>query len=101
MNETPALADLFDQLHAMRAALHADELDGVEALLNRHDRDVRAFLHADGGRSAGYDAMATLLRAQLELQQDMQAAREQARIRMQSTQRADRAARAYLSVVGG
>ena len=101
MSTAPALADLFAQLDGMRHALHAGELDDVERLLNRHDHDVRAFLHADGGRNAGYDALATLLRAQLELQQDMQAAREQARIRMQSTQRADRAARAYLSVVGG
>lgn len=99
MNAAPALDDLFAQLDAMRTALHAGELDDVEALLNRHDRDVRAFLHGDGGRTAGYDALATLLRAQLELQTTMQDAREQARLRMQSAHRADRVARAYLSVV--
>ena len=62
---------------------------------------MRAFLHADGGRSAGYDALAVLLRAQLELQKSMQDAREQVRIRMHVNQSADRAARAYLSVVEG
>ena len=101
MSAAPALDDLFAQLDGMRRALHAGELEEVERLLNRHDHDVRAFLHADSGRTAGYDALAVLLRAQLDLQKSMQDAREQARVRMHATQRADRAARAYLSVVGG
>ena len=101
MSAAPALDDLFDQLNAMRRALHAGELEDVERLLNRHDHDVRAFLHADDGRAAGCDDLASLLRAQLELQKTMRDAREQARIRMHASQRADRAARAYLSVVEG
>ena len=64
MSAAPALDDLFAQLDGMRHALHAGELEDVERLLNRHDHDVRAFLHADGGRTAGYDALAVLLRAQ-------------------------------------
>lgn len=96
----PTLESLFAQLEAMRAELEAGQLHNVETLLNHHDRDVRAFLHSDAGRAAGYDALAGLLRAQLDLQRQMQAERDAVRQRMQASHRADRAARAYLSLAG-
>ena len=79
MSAAPALDDLFAQLDAMRHALHAGDLEDVERLLNRHDHDVRAFLHADGGHD-----LASLLRAQLELQKTMQDARWLACMRMRA-----------------
>ncbi|MEL1264270.1 hypothetical protein [Pseudoxanthomonas putridarboris] len=98
MSTAPTLDELFAQLQAMQADLRDGQLHDVEPMLLRHDRDVRAFLHADGGRAAGYDALATLLRAQLDLQQQMKDAREESRRQMQASQRADRAARAYLAL---
>jgi hypothetical protein len=98
MNPLPTLDDLFAQLQAMQTELQGGQLHNVEQLLARHDTDVRAFLHADGGREAGYDALAKLLRAQLDLQQQMKLARDETSRQMQATQRADRAARAYLAL---
>lgn len=98
MSPAPALDELFAQLQAMQAELQGGQLHNVEQLLIQHDRDVRAFLHADSGREAGYDALATLLRAQLDLQQQMKRARDETSRQMQATQRADRAARAYLAL---
>lgn len=98
MNGAPALDALFAQLQAMQADLRDGRLHDVERMLPRHDRDVRAFLHAADGRAADCDALATLLRAQLDLQQQMENAREESRRLMQASQRADRAARAYLAL---
>lgn len=98
MSMAPTLDELFAQLQSLQQGLREGELENMEQLLLRHDRDVRAFLHADGGRTAGYDALATLLRAQLDVQQQMKDAREETRRQLQLTQRGDRVARAYLAL---
>ncbi|GGD42067.1 hypothetical protein [Pseudoxanthomonas indica] len=96
-----ALDDLFAQLQTMHAQLQNGELESVQVLLNQHDRDVRDFMHAAVGRDAGADALGNLLYAQLQLQDRLRDARDEAARQMRSTQQAGHAARAYLATSGG
>jgi hypothetical protein len=95
------LQTLLEDLAGIRVALQEAELDQAHHLLIRHDRAVREFMHSDDGRQAGYDALAHLLREQLEVQARLTRARDEAAHRMHSSQQADRAARAYLASAGG
>ena len=95
------LQTLLEDLAGIRVALQEAELDHAHHLLIRHDRAVREFMHSDDGRHAGYDALAHLLREQLEVQARLTRARDEAARRMHSSQQADRAARAYLASAGG
>lgn len=92
-----SLDDLFAQLQSMHDGLQNEELEAVQLQLIQHDRDVRDFMHGDGGRDAGAEALASLLYAQLQLQDRLRDARDAAARRMRSSQQAERATRAYLS----
>lgn len=95
------LQALFEDLAGIRGALQNEQLEQAHALLVRHDRAVRDFMHSAEGRQAGYDALAHLLREQLEVQAIMTRARDDAARQMQAARQADRAARAYLAQAGG
>lgn len=95
------LQALFDDLAGIRAALREAQLEQAGILLIRHDRAVREFMRSSEGRLAGYDALAHLLREQLEVQAMMTRARDEAARQMQAVRQAGRAARAYLAQAGG
>lgn len=101
MMDINPLQMLFEDLAGIRVALQEAELEQAHHLLIRHDRAVRDFMHSADGRQAGYDALAHLLREQLEVQAHMTKARDEAARQMQALQQADRAARAYLAQAGG
>ncbi|WP_411834827.1 hypothetical protein [Pseudoxanthomonas mexicana] len=93
------LSRLFDDLDDMHQALRADDLDRLQSLMTQHDWGVRCFMEAEGHRADPAE-LARLLAGQQDLQKAMERARHAASRQLHASQKAGRASRAYLSVVG-
>lgn len=91
------LEDLLADLQGMRPPLQSGDLESVQRLLIQHDRKVREFMHSPAGRAASYAQLAALLRAQRDLERSLRQARDEAAGLMHASDKADRAARAYLA----
>jgi len=99
MSASPTLSHLFADLDEMHRALQADDLERLQAVMTRHDLGVRLYMQSHA-QQADRQALAQLFTGQRDLQAAMEQAREHASQQMQATQRAGRATRAYLSLVG-
>lgn len=96
MDTATALDELLADLQAMQTHLQMGELEAVEHSLIRHDRKVREFVHSTAGRAATQAQLAMLLQAQYGLERELRKSRDEVAKLMQSSSKADRAARAYL-----
>jgi hypothetical protein len=96
MDAATALDELLADLQAMQTHLQMGELEAVEHSLIRHDRKVREFVHSPVGRIATQAQLAMLLQAQYGLERELRKSRDEVAKLMQSSSKADRAARAYL-----
>lgn len=96
MDAATALDELLADLQAMQTHLQMGELEAVELSLIRHDGKVREFAHSPVGRTATQAQLAMLLQAQYGLERELRKSRDEVAKLMQSSSKADRAARAYL-----
>ncbi len=91
---TPALEDLQQQLHELRAALAADDDAHAAALMRAHDHDLRQYLATHG--TAAREALGGLLQMQSAAMAEMRARRDAASAALRLNRRSSHAARAYL-----
>lgn len=90
----PALEDLRQQLHDLRAAVAAHDDLRATALVMAHDGDLRRYLDAHG--TVEHAALAELLQQQNAAMAEMRAHRDAAAQALRSGRRSSQAARAYL-----
>jgi hypothetical protein len=101
MSAAVTLEVLHEHLRCMQAGLHEGDVEAVARLLATHDHDMRRFLFSEAGGSAGYAALAGLLRAQQDVEAEMRAMRDSAARQLEASQHPGRASRAYLACVEG